>query len=367
MEYNKDTFCYNPFSHISPQQTGNMRQCCLGRDLLENGKPILYDIDKAFNSEHMNRIRSDLLNGIRAPECNYCWNVEKSGGRSMRLGTLKKDWSNSVDIKNPSIRYLDIRFSNKCNLKCLSCNPEKSDQIGMEEKIENPTLSYPLYDSLMNFPCSSLIEINLLGGEPLLHKETYMFMDYLIESGISDNIAVRISTNCTIYKQEFLDKAKKFKSLELGLSVDGYGHRNEYIRFPSRWESTERNMKLYLDNIPSNTTIHVQQVCSNLAMHGVHDFYNWFQSLDVPRKEIYYIWLQHPSFMKCNIMPERFKARLITQLSDINIPQLRSMLSRIKQPYTEEEKTEFIEYIKKKDKLRGVNILDYCPEFEEWF
>ena len=67
------------------------------------------------------------------------------------------------------------------------------------------------------------------------------------------------------------------------------------------------------------------------------------------------------------MFPDSVKEHVKEILSHSSVVNAISYIQEMMQPYTEEEKTEFIEYIKKKDKLRGVNILDYCPEFEEWF
>ena len=369
MEYNKDTLCLFPFSHVSPQQHGPIRQCCIGNDILDNdGNVILYDVHKAFNSNHMNRIRSDLSSGIKAKECNYCWSVEKSGGMSMRQGTFYRNWANDVNFDDPKIRCLDIRFSNVCNIKCLSCNPEKSNQIGIEEGVDNPTkILDSIYTSLIKL-APDIREINFLGGEPMIHKEMYNSLDYLIENGYSHNISLKYSTNVTVLKDEFIEKLEKFKFTKIGVSIDAYGKRDEYIRFPSKWKVIEKNLRRYRNNFPNNAVLKVQQVCSNLAMGGIDEFYDWYMSIDDNqnvKKTIDHLWLEYPSHLRCNIIPVDKKENIRERLQ--SIPGMEAMLSRMMQPYTEEEKNAFVEYIKRKDKLRGVNILDYCPEFEEWF
>ena len=314
----------------------------------------------------MKRIRSDLVNGIKAPECNYCWEAEKYNVMSMRQGTFSRNWIRDVDINNPKIRCIDIRFSNKCNLKCLSCNPEKSNQLGIEENLINPTVSYPIYDSLIHL-APNLREINFLGGEPLLQNEMYKFMDYLIHNGHSKKINLKFSTNVTVYKSTFVEKLKEFKFTKLGVSIDGYDKRNEYLRFPSKWKVLEKNLMLYRDSLPENSVIKVQQVCSNLSMNGIDDFYNWYMSIDDynTNKIIDYLWVQYPPYLRCNIIPNNMKDNIKKKLQYIQ--NLEPMLNKMMQPYTEKEKNQFIEYINRKDKLRGTNILDYCPEFEEWF
>ena len=318
----------------------------------------------AWNSDHLKRIRSDLLSGIEAPECSNCFNTEKLGKKSLRQSTFEKAWTSSIDINNPKIKFVDVRFSNECNLKCLSCHSSKSNQIGLEEGLTHPTKTLDIYNSLTDI-ASDLEEINFSGGEPLLHKDMYRLLDYLIVNGYSKNIRLKFSTNSTIFKEEFINIIQKFKAASIHVSIDNYGKRNEYIRFPSQWNSIERNFKNYEKNLPGNSRLIINQVVSNLSIVGIKEFYDWHNMQNFNFKFINHTILQKPLHLRCHIIPNNVKNSLIKDLQ--HIPKLKPILPYVMQPYSEEDKNDFIEYIKRKDKLRGVNILDYCPEFEEWF
>ena len=202
-------------------------------------------------------------------------------------------------------------------------------------------------------------------GKPLLHEDVYTLMDYLIESNLSENMKLIFNTNMTTMKDEFLEKLNHFKKIKVNMSVDGCGNRDEYIRYPSKWENIKRNISIISDMKPDNTILCISTVFQNLGVMGFGELEHWIDEKGVDQH--FYIRLQWPRFLRSNVLPDSIKDKVCNLLSDSKRENARPLLTDMMQPYTEEEKTEFIEYIKKKDKLRGVKILDYCPEFEEWF
>ena len=127
-------------------------------------------------------------------------------------------------------------------------------------------------------------------------------------------------------------------------------------------------MNIFMDNFNSGqfsenqSVVRVSTVFQNLNITGLHALESWCKGLNVRH---YYHKLTQPGFLKSHVLPESVKNKvyehsLVSENSDY-------LTREMMQPYTEEEKNAFIEYITKKDKIRGVNILDYCPEFEEWF
>ena len=51
------------------------------------------------------------------------------------------------------------------------------------------------------------------------------------------------TTNLTVLKDELFDLWSQFGHIYLGVSIDGYGEVDDYIRYPSKWEKLEKNIK----------------------------------------------------------------------------------------------------------------------------
>ena len=80
----------------------------------------------------MQKVRSDLSNGKKISQCTLCWDREDKGFSSMRLEANKEYGMHDSTLATP--KYLDLRLSNLCNLKCRMCNPVYSSQIAKEYK-----------------------------------------------------------------------------------------------------------------------------------------------------------------------------------------------------------------------------------------
>ena len=98
---------------------------------------------------------------------------------------------------------------------------------------------------------------------------------------------------------------------------------------------------------------------------GFNDLGEWTSRNDLINQ--HHGHLRNPYFLRGHVLPDSAKEKARKMLDKSKVINTDAFISYLMNPYTEEEKNAFIEYIKKKDKLRGTNILDYCPEFEEWF
>jgi glutamate-1-semialdehyde 2,1-aminomutase len=80
-----------------------------------------------------------------------------------------------------------------------------------------------------------------------------------------------ITTNGTTHSGELSSLLAHFSSVELGISVDGLGALQEYIRFPSKWDALKRNISSFQkDKVP-------------ISIRPTAQAYNAFGLLDVAR------------------------------------------------------------------------------------
>ena len=168
------------------------------------------------NTKFKKEKRKEMLEGTRPTECGYCWNVEDNSSHySDRIFKSSEPWSlphmetikssNWREDFNP--RYVEVAFSNTCNFKCSYCGPSFSSQWVQElERFGGyPTTSdFNNLENLVNegkmpFKASDpnpyvdafwewwpelyrdLDTFRITGGEPLLSKDTWGVLDYIIE------------------------------------------------------------------------------------------------------------------------------------------------------------------------------------------
>ena len=161
IEANKDapdSWCVLPWTHVSVKGNGAFRVCCHSnssesRGMLQDSKGENLHVSKAswqevVNSDRMKSVRKDMLNGKWPEACLRCEREFKSGMKSRNIyersmiaeltsaeeypsytkaKALTRD-DGSIDNKDFPVSFLDIRFGNLCNLKCVMCSPTDSNQ-----------------------------------------------------------------------------------------------------------------------------------------------------------------------------------------------------------------------------------------------
>jgi MoaA/NifB/PqqE/SkfB family radical SAM enzyme len=89
----------------------------------------------------------------------------------------------------------------------------------------------------------TLQRLYITGGEPLINDRVADILEYLVSTGAASHIHLELSTNCTSVDARYIERIKKFKRVELLLSLDAVGETYEYIRYPARWSTIEANVR----------------------------------------------------------------------------------------------------------------------------
>jgi organic radical activating enzyme len=254
----------------------------------------------AFASDAYKQLRTALLNGEQPDICSVCWNKEKLGLTSYRQ-VYNNDikYQDLIDIDNPELKYIDIKFDNNCNLQCSYCDIGSSNQFERARKyFDRHNISYPnnliatenYYsdekEQSIKQIAHSLKILKVTGGEPLLSKQFVRTVDYLIEQGFAKNIDLKITTNATVFNREFLNKLSEFKQVRITISVDAVGKLYDYIRWPYNFNMFQQRIDELFEYILANDYAHNKKFKVNFA--AVLNIYNvlniveavtWFHSL----------------------------------------------------------------------------------------
>ena len=121
--------CYHPMVHKIPL------------DELKNNPSAIH------NTYHKKLQRKIMLEGGRPPECSFCWNIEDSSDkcysdRLYKSATIAPE--NFEKIKNINWKedynpaYVEVSFSNLCNMACCYCSPIVSSRYMEEIKKYGP-------------------------------------------------------------------------------------------------------------------------------------------------------------------------------------------------------------------------------------
>ena len=175
--------------------------------------------------------------------CVYCVNQEKSGQKSYR------QMFNEQATDDPGIQFLDLRNTNLCNFKCRYCGPHFSNQWAEELGIVPSLKSTDASAYYQTVITPSLKWLYSTGGEPLLNIEHWELLENLIEKNLAPNIELLYNTNLSTvrYKdKDIYNIWKKFKRVNVNVSIDAIGPPLEMIRHGANWKKILTNLETLL-------------------------------------------------------------------------------------------------------------------------
>jgi MoaA/NifB/PqqE/SkfB family radical SAM enzyme len=398
------TFCILPFVHIAADPDGSVKPCCTSFDKIkkENGKPynLGHDsIEEIFNSPDYKDIRKKMIAGEEVSGCSECYQQEKHSGFSQRISwnehlktteTDKQVWNAIANNcrTEPTIRYIDLRLGNMCNLKCRSCQPLNSSQLTKEiQEITNKQILnyFSLTESDNNWYTTKQFKDNLefisddvfvvymTGGEPTLIPENIEYLQSLVDNNRASEITVTLNTNLTNAKPEFLEMISKFKQVIVFASIDGLGDVQEYLRYPSNWQQIRKNLLAFAE-LP-NVKIEVSPVIQIANIGKITEFFDHIIQLENDKINLYPIVLFNPDYLSIANLPKEYKEQcrnqIVTWLSNAAIQpeefrfRMTQVLSLLEEPENPALLARFKESTKIFDTHRNVSLVSVNPQLAQ--
>ena len=90
-----DQFCVLPWVSLETSPIGTVRPCCLAEDELVDDNGNKFDLATADfktiqNSNNMQSLRQEFIDGKQPQTCRKCWREERAGRTSKRMHTLDR-------------------------------------------------------------------------------------------------------------------------------------------------------------------------------------------------------------------------------------------------------------------------------------
>lgn len=365
------TFCILPWVHSCSRPNGDVLPCCRFQDtnLLNRykGRPI-----EALTGPEMDNLRQDMLDGNYVQGCSKCYQEEVHKGTSMRLES-NKDYSDiQPQITSKyfhGLRYIEVALSNTCNLQCAMCSSTFSSSWYSLEKALTGRQQYSgilqTGIDLEEVDLSGLRRIKVLGGEPLLDQKFFELVDLLVSTGYSKNIRLMFFTNSTVYFNTNLkENLKRFQSVKISCSIDGYGDLNSYIRRGSSWTKVE---EVFLDILELNTEPNIDvcthSVISAFNVNRIDELLDWFRSKGPHKCSLDILQAySHPSLQALR----RNQKEQIRQIVSSNRNQVARILGTMDSYEPTSSEVQYnLEYIDKYNKLHNMDLEKVNPEIAE--
>lgn len=386
----KNTFCVLPFTHLATHPNGDVTPCCESKlNPITNGKKLNLNTDSIEdirNSDSFTDLKNDLKNGIKNKTCDFCWKAEEAGLESKRIRDNTRFGVNQITQpyfeKNEPLLNVELRLGNICNMKCLICHPGSSSKwnedvdgfkhvtdrnlVDYKHKVVIPKEWYrndSIYDNIANQPMLKHLWFN--GGEPTLIKEHFKFLKKLIDNGISKKITLEYNVNGSYMPDELIQLWKEFFHVYVTISLDDIGDRVFYSRYPTNFSVVESNIRKLEEHSITYTLI---PTISLLNIFNIVQIFEYFDN-HFSKGNLYGInFVKHPYFLSIGNLSDNHKDDVLNNIKNSNLPN--NFIDEIKHHMSEPSKVgygPFINYIRITDKSRGINIVEYLPEFTELF
>ena len=332
LERDLSTFCILPWIHLSIHPDGKVYTCCFSTGSGAIGQiNRLSELDAIVNSEEQNKLRKRMIAGQASEKCNYCYTKESLGATSERqrynkLFADKKDnllAQTNVDGHLSSFAYLywDIRFSNTCNFRCRTCSPALSsswlkdfNKLYPEQKTVSQAGGFIAASAVkdLELHADKVEEIYFAGGEPLIMKEHYDLLEYLIQKGRT-NIRLKYSTNLSTLSfsnRSILELWKHFPKILLAVSVDEIEARGEYIRKGFKWDVFLENIRDIKKSLPT-VELFLSPTISIFNVMRLPEIHSYFVENKIVQRDQFFInILQSPEYYSIQNLSEDLKVKV---------------------------------------------------------
>ncbi len=199
------TFCPIPFLQLELSPLGSVSACCFSGEY-KVGDVANESIEQIWNGEIIQQWRNEFLTG----DVKICENAIKSFGCQKNYQHLN-DLVDFKPIQTKMPQRLDLRLNGKCNLECVMCDVW-SQPNGLYDKSDfwdiGPEKIYP-----------HLKEVDMLGGEPFIQKDTFKFIEQV--SSVNKECTWGFITNCHYrISKQLRDALEPLKIRHIHLSMD---------------------------------------------------------------------------------------------------------------------------------------------------
>ncbi len=403
----------HPFTGLATREDGAICACCRSHPVGFIDKQPLEEI---WNNATMRRIRRQVLNDERPPECEPCFSLEDQGVESLRMrhisGKIPEARINLYpntplqEIMPFEIPTMELKLNNLCNLKCRMCHPMDSTSwndwsevkefykkegnimyaIVEEHNLENK----PHLDKFQDNPewWASLEKllpyfrrVEFAGGEPLMDPQHYRILDMLSPYG--DQIEIKYATNLTMLgksNRTIWEYWPKFKSVAVNVSIDGIGSSYEYIRGNASWAELINNIK-QIQTIPNISRIVgavTVQVSNVLVLDKICEYF-----LDNLGIVFHTHRVEYPKVLSAQVLPPKLKVLAIQRLQELSyrvkdfklvkehprlldytLGQIQDNINYLNSRDQSDKWQDCIEFNRRLDNSRDQSFEDVTPEFK---
>lgn len=301
--------CPHPWMHQVVTTDDKTMPCCMAH----------FNHDRTWKNEDYKlglynpariEMREQMRNGEWPDICKICKDAENNNLISYRkIQQRKFPLAEPIDYSqedNLTLKYLDIKYTNKCNLACRMCKPTDSSLLAEEflyskewpkfmgiqsksvehyELIDWDKQARDKVEYTKQLVKNGLIYYKVTGGEPMACKYFMECIDWIIENDYAKNMVLFFTTNGIKFNKTLMNKLIKFKQVNFTVSIDATEKIYDYIRHHGSWDKIQRSMDLvqyYKEKYPVRFgTITVSCILQFYNLFNIAELADWTSQYEV--------------------------------------------------------------------------------------
>ena len=200
---------------------------------------------------------------------------------------------------------------------------------------------------------NGLRHLKFTGGEPLMVPSVKKLIDYCVDNDFAKNIDLIIITNVTLIDDDWIERFKAFKFVNIICSIDGIGDTFEYIRHPANWNDVNSKLQKLSD---VQTAQLVTSITFTLQAYNILEIKNMVELAKQYNFHINVIPLDTPAYLDVRNVPQDLKDEALRQVNTLRELDnkkfskfLKDVKNKINQPRQADITDEFLKVTRLKD------------------
>jgi hypothetical protein len=213
---------------------------------------------------------------------------------------------------------------------------------------------------------------------------------------------IRYNSNGVEWREDLFELWSHFKLVRFHYSVDDFGSRNEYIRYPSKWTRTQEVFHILDTQTTDNVEVTVACAVNALNIYYLPEFMKWkleqnFKKINMwplGAGGINFHFVYWPAFLNVKVLPQEFKSQVAEKIeefipwwtenymlgvrgkeinqdtflkSDYGIKRLRGLIRFMQSEDWSQRLPEMKDYLSKLDQHRGTDFYVTFPALKDIF
>tara|TARA_R100001480_G_scaffold154015_2_gene158209 strand:- start:1932 stop:3101 length:1170 start_codon:yes stop_codon:yes gene_type:complete len=303
------SICALPWTGFELEPNGGVKNCIIAKNTLGNINTA--NIKDIMSGDQNVNLKKAMLQDQKPSNCQGCYHQEKNtndlSSISSRLYYLKgivpnTDLKTFDDVKNFTLKHVDLRWTNSCNQACVYCMPEYSSKWAQELGVKVKS-NKEARDEVKQFVfenIENLENVYLAGGEPMLMKENFEFLKLLKEK--NPECTVRVNTNLSTTQTGIFELLCDFENVHWTVSIEAIEKEYEYIRHLGKWSDFTKNLDV-LTTLKHKISFNMLHFILNYK--SIHDCVDFLQSKGFHDNSFIIGPVSGPSWLNIMNLPEK--------------------------------------------------------------